>query len=91
MTFDKSLALSKPHTSRERAYRNVSSTTISTLWPMQLLNHAPPHLVHNKCRKASYMHIARDDLHRRDLFKHLGTSAAATRVSFDFNVSYSSC
>jgi len=36
---------------------------------MELLNHAPLHLVHTNFRKASYIHIARDDLQRRDLFK----------------------
>ena len=54
---------------RERAYRNILRTTISTLWRMELLNLAPLHLPHNDCRKTSYIHIARDDLHRRDLFK----------------------
>jgi len=60
-----------PHKSRKRAYRNILRTTISTLWRMQLLrvNHAPLHLPHANCRKASYIHIARDDLQRRDLFK----------------------
>jgi len=53
----------------ERAYRNILRTTISTLWRMELLNLAPLHLPHNNCRKASYIHIARDDLQRRDLFK----------------------
>jgi len=50
----------------ERAYRNILRTTISTLWRMELLNLAPPHLPHNNCRKVSYIHIARDDLQRRD-------------------------
>jgi len=36
---------------------------------MDLLNQAPLHLPHTNCRKASYIHIARDDLQRRDLFK----------------------
>ena len=36
---------------------------------MELLNLAPLHLPHVNCRKASYIHIARDDLQRRDLFK----------------------
>jgi len=58
-----------PHESRKRAYRNIPRTTISTLWRMDLLNQAPLHLPHNNCRKASYIHIARDDLQRRDLFK----------------------
>jgi len=59
-----------PHKSRERAYRNILRTTISTLWRMELLNHAPLHLPHTNCRKASYaIHIARDDLQRCDLFK----------------------
>jgi len=55
-----------PHKSRERAYRNLLCTTISTLWRMDLLNQAPLHLPHTK---ASYIHIAHDDLQRRDLFK----------------------
>jgi len=58
-----------PHKCRERAYRNILRTTISTLWRMDLLNHAPLHLPHTNCRKVSYIHIARDDLQRRDLFK----------------------
>jgi len=58
-----------PHKRRERAYRNILRTTISTLWRMELPNHAPLHLPHINCRKASYVHIARDDLQRRDLFK----------------------
>jgi len=58
-----------PQKCRERAYRNILRTTISTLWRMELLNLAPLHLPHNNCRKASYIHIDRDDLHRRDLFK----------------------
>ena len=36
---------------------------------MELLNLAPLHLPHNNCRKASYIHIVRDNLQRRDLFK----------------------
>ena len=32
-----------PHKSLERAYRNILRTTISTLWQMELLNHAPLH------------------------------------------------
>jgi len=58
-----------PQKSRERTYRNMLRTTISTLWRMKLLNHAPLHLPHTNCRKASYILIARDDLQRRDLFK----------------------
>ena len=57
-----------PHKCRKRAYR-ILRTTISTLWRMDLLNQAPLHLPHTNCRKASYIHIARDDLQRRDLFK----------------------
>jgi len=58
-----------PLKSRERAYRNILRTTISTLWRMELLNLAPLHLPHINRRKASYIHIARDDLQRLDLFK----------------------
>ena len=58
-----------PLKSRERAYRNLLRTTISTLWRMELLNLNPLHLPHINCRKASYIHVARDDLQRRDLFK----------------------
>ena len=58
-----------PHKCRESAYRNILRTTISTLWRMELLHLAPLHLPHNDCRKTSYIHIAHDDLHRRDLFK----------------------
>jgi len=36
---------------------------------MELFNHAPLHLPHTNCRKASCIHIARDDLQRCDLFK----------------------
>ena len=36
---------------------------------MDLLNQAPMHLPHTNCRKASYLHIARDDLQRSDLCK----------------------
>jgi len=54
---------------RERAYRNILRTTISTLWRLELLNNAPLHLPHMNCRKASNIHIARDDLQRRYLFK----------------------
>ena len=53
----------------ERVYRNILRTTINTLWRMELLNLTPLHLSHNNCRKVSYIHIARDDLQRRDLFK----------------------
>jgi len=58
-----------PHKCRERAYLNILRTTISTLGRMDILNQAPLHLPHINCRKASYIHIARDDLQRRDLFK----------------------
>jgi len=58
-----------PHKSRERAYRNILRTTTSTLWRMELLNHAPIHMPHINYRKASYIHIACDDLQRRGLFK----------------------
>ena len=58
-----------PQKCRERAYRNMLRTTISTLWRMELLHLVPLHLPHNDCRKTSYIHIARDDLYRRDLFK----------------------
>jgi len=58
-----------PHKSRERAYRNILRTTISTLWRMELLTHAHLQLPHINSRKASYIHIARDDLQRRDLIK----------------------
>ena len=57
------------HKSRERAYRNILRTTISTLQRMQLLNHAPLHLPHTNCKETSYIHIARDELQRRDPFK----------------------
>ena len=36
---------------------------------MELLNHAHLHLLNTKCRKASYLYIARDDLQHRDLLK----------------------
>ena len=36
---------------------------------MDLLNHAPQHLPHSHCKKASYLLIARDDLQRCDPFK----------------------
>jgi len=49
--------------------RKKLRTTITTLWRMELLNLAPLHLPHNNCSKVSYIHIARDDLQRRDLFK----------------------
>jgi len=58
-----------PRKSRERAYRDILRTTISTLWRMDLLNQAPLHLPHTNFRKASYIHIAHDNLQRRDLFK----------------------
>jgi len=58
-----------PQKCRERAYRNILRTTISAVWRMELLNLAPLHLPHNNCRKASYIHIARDDLQRGDHFK----------------------
>jgi len=58
-----------PQEYRERAYRNILRTTISTIWRMELLHLAPLYLSHNDCRKTSYIHIARDDLHRLDLFK----------------------
>jgi len=57
------------HKSQERAYRNILRTTISSLWQMEILNHAPLYLPHINSRKASYIHIARDDLQRRDHFK----------------------
>ena len=53
----------------KHVYRNVLHNTISTLWRMELLNLTPLHLPHNNCRKSSYIHIARDDLQRHDLFK----------------------
>jgi len=52
----------------EHAYRNILRTTISTL-RIEHLNHAPLHLPHTNCTKASYIYIAREDLQRRDLFK----------------------
>ena len=58
-----------PLKSRERAYRNILRTTIGTLWRMELQNLAPLHLPHINCRKTSYIHIARDNLQRRDLLK----------------------
>jgi len=36
---------------------------------MDLLNQAPLHLPHTNRRKSSYIHIARDELQRCDLFK----------------------
>jgi len=59
------------HKSRERVYRNILCTTISTLWPMELLNFTPLHLPQINCRKTSesYIHIDRDNLHCLDLFK----------------------
>jgi len=68
-----------PHKSRELVYRNILRTTISTLWRMELLNHAPLHLPHTNCRKASYICIACDNLQRRDLFK----TAQYLRTHFD--------
>ena len=53
-----------PPKSWKRACRNILRTTISTLWQMDLLNQAPLHLPHTNCRKASYIHIAHDDLQR---------------------------
>ena len=64
-----------PHKSLERAYRNILHTTISTLWRRELLNHDPLHLPHTNRRKTSYIHIARDDLQRRDLFNLHNTCA----------------
>ena len=58
-----------PHKSRERASRNVLRTTISTLWRMELLNQCPLNLSHTNSRRTSYIHIARYDLQRSDLFK----------------------
>jgi len=58
-----------PHKSCECAYHNVIHTTISTLWQVELLNHAPLHLPYTSCMKDFYIHIARDNLQRRDLFK----------------------
>ena len=52
-----------------RTCRNILRTTISTLWRIDFLNKDPLHLPHTNCRKAAYIHIARDDLQRRDPFK----------------------
>ena len=57
------------HSHEDAANSSAPRTTISTVWRMDLLNQAPMHLPHINCRKASYLHIARDDLQRRDLFK----------------------
>ena len=61
--------ITSPHKICKRAYSNILRNNISTLWRMDLLNQAPLHLPHTNCRKTSYIHIARDDLQRRDLFK----------------------
>jgi len=68
-----------PHKSRDRVYRNILRNTIRNLWRMELFNHAPLHLPHTNCRKASYMCITCDDLQRRDLFK----TAQYLRTHFD--------
>ena len=36
---------------------------------MELLNQAPLHQPHTNCKKVSYIHIARDDLQHRNVFK----------------------
>jgi len=58
-----------PHKSRGRAYRNVLRTTISTLWRMEHLNQAFLYPPHTNSRRTPYIHIARYDLQRSDLFK----------------------
>ena len=73
-----------PQKCRKRAYRNILRTTISTLWRMELLNLAPLHLPHNNCRKASYIHIARDDLHAV-IFLNLHNTFAPTWTNYPYS------
>jgi len=61
--------VSQPSKNRERAFRKVMRNIISDLWKGQLHNAAHTPSGQPLGRKASYIHIARDDLQRLDLFK----------------------
>jgi len=60
---------SQPTKNHERAFRNMTRKTISTLWRGQLYNAARTHAGQSPGRKASYIRIAHDDVQRLDLFK----------------------
>ena len=60
---------SQPSKNRERAFRNMMKTIVSDLWKGQLHNAAHIPSGQPLGRKASYVHIARDDLQRFDLLK----------------------
>jgi len=60
---------SQPSKNRERAFRNMMRKIISDLWKGQLHNAAHTPFGQPFGRKASYIHIARDDLQRLDLIK----------------------
>jgi len=55
---------SQPTKNHERAFRNMTRKTISTLWRGQLYNAARTHAGQSPGRKASYIRIAHDDLQR---------------------------
>jgi len=60
---------SRPTKNRERAFRNMMRKIISDLWKGQLHNAAQTPSEQPLGRKSSYIHIARDNLQRLDLFK----------------------
>jgi len=73
-----------PQKCRERAYRNVLRTTISTLWRMEHLHLAPLHLPHNDCRKTSYIHIARTTS-TAVIFSNLHNTFAPTLTNYPYS------
>jgi len=60
---------SQPSKNRERAFRNMIRKIFSDLWKGQFHNAVHTPSGQPLGRKASYIHIARDDLQRLDLFK----------------------
>jgi len=62
---------SQPSKNRERAFRNMMRKIFSDLWKGQFHSDNAAHTPSGQplVRKASYIHIARDDLQRLDLFK----------------------
>ena len=77
---------SQPTKNHERAFRNMTRKTISTLWRGQLYNAARTHAGQSPGQKASYFRIAHDNLQRLDLLNQSSFYASPTTSSlfFDF-------
>jgi len=74
---------SQPSKNRERAFRNMRRKIISDLWKGQLHNAAHTPSGQPLGRKASYIHIARDDLQRLT-FLNQPSSYAPPTTNFHF-------